>query len=108
MVGDLVLTHRPQTPKGQTPYAGLFCIMKVLGCYSYLLLDGQKWNLHLLKRFMPPQTTWTELINLPPIAEGTEVTEEIPEQIVDIDQEVQAEAAQTPHHYPTRERLPLL
>ncbi len=77
MVGDLVLTQRPQTLKGRTPYAGPFRIVKVLGHYSYLLSDGQKWNLCLLKWFMPPRTTWMELINPLPIAEGIEVAEEI-------------------------------
>ncbi len=105
MVGDLVLTRRLQTPKGRTPYAGPFRIVKVLGRYSYLLSDGQKWNLRLLKRILPPRTTWIELINPPPIAEGIEVAEGI-ERIADTDREAQAEAAQSPHRYPTRERLP--
>ncbi len=49
MVGDLVLTHRLQTPKGWMPHAGPFRVVKVLGHYLYLLSDDQKQNLHLLK-----------------------------------------------------------
>ncbi len=37
----------------------------MLGCYSYLLSDGQKWNMQLLKHYVPPSTTWTELMGLP-------------------------------------------
>ncbi len=44
-------------------------MVKVLGRYSYLLSDGQKWNMWLLKCYLPPSTTLTELMGLP-TAEG--------------------------------------
>ncbi len=35
--------------------------------------DGQKWNLWLLKCYMPPTATWTELVGLsPPTIQGDE------------------------------------
>ncbi len=48
-VGDLILTQRLQTPKGHSPFAGPFKVVKVVGRYSYILSDGQKWNTEWLK-----------------------------------------------------------
>ncbi len=53
-VDDLVLTRHPQTPKGCSPYAGPFRVVEVVGRYTYLLSDGQKWNVQRLKCFLPP------------------------------------------------------
>ncbi len=55
-VGDLVLTKRPQAAKGHSPYMGLFRVVTILGCFTYLLSDGQKWNVCQLKRFLPSVT----------------------------------------------------
>ncbi len=46
-------------------------MVKVVGRYSYLLSDGQKWNTRLLKCYLPPTATWTELLGLPD-AEGNQ------------------------------------
>ncbi len=70
-VGDLVLTRRLQTLKGHSPYAGPFRVIKVLGRYSYQLSDGQKWNTWVLMHYLPPSTTWMELMGLP-AAEGNQ------------------------------------
>ncbi len=57
--------------KGHSPYTGPFQVVKVLRHYSYLLSDGQKWNLRLLKHYLPLSATWTELLGLPlPAMEG--------------------------------------
>ncbi len=70
---------RPQMPKGQTPYTGPFCIMEVLGWYSYRLSDGQKWNTHHFKHILPNPTEWTEFSPLattqPQEGEGDEVVD---------------------------------
>ncbi len=51
--------------------------MKVLGRYTYLLSDGQKWNSQLLKCFVPPAMTWSKILGAPPpICEDTLSTEE--------------------------------
>ncbi len=44
---------RPQTAKGRSPYAGPFRVVMILVHFNYLLSDGQKWNVHQLKRFLP-------------------------------------------------------
>ncbi len=100
-VRDLVLTLWPQTLKGYSPYAGSLWVVKVLGHYSYLLSDGQKWNLRLLKHYAPPVATWTELLGLPlPEAADNQGTE-----VVDVREE--QGVADGRHHYPTRDRQPL-
>ncbi len=53
-VGDLVLPCHLPTPKGRSPYAGPFWAVEVIGWCTYLLSDGQKWNVCQLKRFLPP------------------------------------------------------
>ncbi len=93
-----MLTHWPQTPKGHSPYAGPLQVVKVVGRYSYLLLDGQKWNLRLLKCYVPPTATWTELLGLPlPEAADNQDTK-----VVDVRQEQGVVDGR--HHYPTRDR----
>ncbi len=98
ILGDLVLTRWPQTLKGRSPFAGPFRVMKVLGWYTYPLSDGQKWNSRLLKRFVPPATTWSEVLGAPPPihedAAGTEERIEGPDQ---------PDAVQGPRRYPERE-----
>ncbi len=79
----LVLTKRLQTLKGQSPFVGPFHVVKVVSCYSYQLSDGQKWNIRLLKLYLPPATTWAELL---PVTQMPGVTESLPdEQIADGD-----------------------
>ncbi len=34
-IGHLVLTKRPQTPKGCSPYAGPYWVIEVVSCYTY-------------------------------------------------------------------------
>ncbi len=58
VIGDLVLTRRPQTPKGQSPYA----VIEVVSRYTYWLSDGQKWNCRRLKQYLPSPMEWTELV----------------------------------------------
>ncbi|MCP4545751.1 MAG: transposase family protein, partial [bacterium] len=100
-VGDLVLTRRPQTLKGRSPFAGPFRVTKVLGRFTYQLSDGQKWNSRLLKRFVPPATTWSEILGAPPpIHEDAAGTEEL------IKGPDQLDAVQEPRRYPEREREP--
>ncbi len=96
-IGDLVLTCRPQTPKGHSPYAGPFHMVKVIGHYLYLLSDGQKWNTWLLKCYLPPTATWTELLGLPD-AEGNQ---EGHRDAVDA-----LEKGDEGHRYPDRDRRP--
>ncbi len=36
--------------------------MEVLRRYSYTLSDGQKWNVRCLKHYLPPTTTWMEIL----------------------------------------------
>ncbi len=96
----MVLTHRPQTPKGHSPYAGPFRVVKVVGRYSYILSDGQKWNLRLLKCFVPPTVTWTELLGLP-ILPDAEDTQDGRRDTVDAQEE-----REEGHRYPTRDRHP--
>ncbi len=60
-IRDLVLTKQPQTPKGCSPYAGPYQVIKVVGRYTYRLSDGQKWNCCHLKRYLPNLAEWTEL-----------------------------------------------
>ncbi len=59
---------------------------KVVGHYSYMLSDGQKWNLQLLKHYLPPAVTWTELLGQPSpdaaVDSGTEVVGNREEQTV--------------------------
>ncbi len=94
-VGDLVLMQRPQTLKGHSPFVGPFWVNKVLGRYTYLLSNGQKWNLRLLKCFMPPAVTWSESLGAPPpIREGTVGTKE------PIEGSERPETVQDPHRYP--------
>ncbi len=38
--------------------------MRVLGRYTYLLSNGQKWNSRLLKCYEQPVATWTELMGV--------------------------------------------
>ncbi len=60
-IGDLVLMKRPQTPKGRSPYASPYWVIEVVGCYTYQLNDGQKWNCRRLKWYLPSPVEWTEL-----------------------------------------------
>ncbi len=95
-VGDLVFTRQLQALKGHSPYAGPFRVVKVIGRYSYLLSNGQKWNLRLLKCYTLPDVTWTEFLGLPlPDAAGDLGTEATKQEVGD-----------EPHHYPARARQP--
>ncbi len=110
-MGDLVLTRRPQMPKGQSPFVGPFNMVKVMGRYSYILSDVQKWNTHLLKCYTPPNTTWMDiLVSPPPPAEGVlelqgqgaggESRRE------EEDHVTEEGTVQTPHKYPDHEWKP--
>ncbi|MCP4548399.1 MAG: transposase family protein, partial [bacterium] len=99
-VGDLVLTRRPQTLKGHSPYAGPFRVVKVVGRYSYILSDGQKWNTRLLKRYQPPVATWTELLG--PLTLPDAVVHQDGREDMDDTQKEGHEG----HRYPTRDRRP--
>ncbi len=52
--------------EGTLPICWMMKVTKVLGRYTYPLSDGQKWNLRLLKHFVPPATTWSEILGAPP------------------------------------------
>ncbi len=109
-MGDLVLTRCPQTPKGQTPFAGPFKVVKVVGRYSCILSDGQKWNTCLLKCYTP-HTTWTDILASPPLLtkgvlepQGHEGGGESGSD--GEDQVIQERTVHTPHKHPDRERRP--
>ncbi len=40
-LGELVLVHAGPVPKGTSPYKGPLKVEKVLGCYMFMLSDGQ-------------------------------------------------------------------
>ncbi len=75
-------------------------MVKVIGRYSYILSDGQKWNTQLLKRYQPPVATWTELLG-PPILPDAEVNQEGCKDAVDTQNEGHEGC-----RYPTRDRHP--
>ncbi len=94
-----MLTKRPHAPKGQSPFAGPFQIVKVLGRYSYQLSDGQKWNIRLLKRYLVPTADWTKFA---PILQMPEMVEPFDNRGTD-----HSEAEDIAgRRYPDRERLP--
>ncbi len=87
---------------------GPFRIVKVLGCYSYWLSDGQMWNIQLLKPYLPPATTWAEFL---PVALMPEVTKLLPnEQNADEDcsgtEDIPGPEDTVGRRYPDCERLP--
>ncbi len=112
-VGDLVLTRRLQTPKGRSTFAGPFKVVKGLGRYSYLLSDGQKWNIRLLKQYIAPTATWTEFPGtvLPVVGGcadvGDETMGDAAEEDLPILEHPQVHAIfPVTHRYPDRERKP--
>ncbi len=81
---------------------GPFHIVKVLGRYSYQLSDGQKWNVQLLKLYLPPATAWADFL---PVAQMPEAIKPLPdEQITDGD--IQGPEDIVGRRYPDCERLP--
>ncbi|GFN92350.1 hypothetical protein PoB_001885600 [Plakobranchus ocellatus] len=50
-VGDRVLARRPQVLKGQSPWGKPLAVLKVLGNWTYRLLDDQMWNARKLRRY---------------------------------------------------------
>ncbi len=75
-------------------------MVKVVGRYSYILSDGQKWNTRLLKRYQPPVATWTELLG-PLTLPDAVVHQDGREDTVDTQKE-----AHEGRRYPTRDRRP--
>ncbi len=73
-------------------------MVKVIGRYSCLLLDGQKWNLRLLKCYLPPAATWTEPLGQP----SPDVTVELGTEVVCNGEE--QTVGEEEHHYPARGR----
>ncbi len=72
-------------------------MVRVVGRYSYLLSDGQKWNTRLLKHYLPPTATWTKLLGLPD-AEGNQESRR--------DAVNAQEEGEEGRRYPDRDRCP--
>ncbi|MCP3667901.1 MAG: transposase family protein [Gammaproteobacteria bacterium] len=55
-VGDFVRYKKPRSTvlKGMSPLSQPLRVVKVLGRYSFLLADGQKWNARRLSRYYLP------------------------------------------------------
>ncbi len=61
--GELVLIRAGPIPKGASPYKGPLKMEKVLGCYTFMLSDGQRWSTCHMKRWYEPlPTTYLELV----------------------------------------------
>ncbi len=61
--GELVLVHAGPIPKGATPYKGPLKVEEVLGCYIFVISDGQCWSTCCMKQwYEPPPTTCLELV----------------------------------------------
>ncbi len=73
-VGDAVRTKRRHVLKGETPWSEQLRVSRVLGRYTYVLSDGQKWNQRLLKLVVKPLPVVVELPADPPLRRSTRTT----------------------------------
>ncbi len=68
-VGDLVVSRRPQYPKGASPYPEPKKVTEVVGYWTFRLDDSQLWNYRKLKKFYAqpgPQPFLEAAANDPP------------------------------------------
>ncbi len=49
--GEQVLVKAGPVPKGTSPYRGPYTVEKVLGRYTFVLSDGQRWSARRMKRW---------------------------------------------------------
>ncbi len=77
-----VLARKPHTPKGQSPYRNPMKVERVLGRYTYILSDGQKWSARRLKRYHDPHQQWMGIeveteVEPPPVVPERQPQEEV-------------------------------
>ncbi len=66
---------------GPVPYHSPYTVVKVLGRYTFVLSDGQRWSAHTMKRWFHDLllqmagVDYEDLVQVPPVADEAQMEE---------------------------------